>query len=74
MAAGVSWLYALITGLSAPVVRAAGGFTLFLAASFLFRRVRILNGLAAVGLIYLAFDPDELFDPSTARRKASFFS
>lgn len=58
------WAYAFISGLSAPVVRAAGGFTLFLAASFLFRRVRIINALAAVGLIYLTFDPDELFDPS----------
>lgn len=60
----VSWLYALVTGLSAPVVRAAGGFTLFLAASLLFRRVRILNGLSAVGIIYLLFDPEQLFDPS----------
>jgi competence protein ComEC len=58
------WAYALISGFSAPVVRAAGGFTLFLGASFLFRRVRIVNALAAVGLIYLAFDPDELFDAS----------
>jgi competence protein ComEC len=58
------WVYAFISGLSAPVVRAAGGFTLFLAANFLFRRVRIINALAVVGLLYLAFDPDELFDPS----------
>jgi competence protein ComEC len=64
VAALVSWLYALITGLSAPVVRAAGGFTLFLAASFLFRRVRIVNALAVVGFVYLLFDPEELFDPS----------
>jgi competence protein ComEC len=60
----VCWLYALITGMSAPVVRAAGGFTLFLVASYLFRRVRIVNALAAVGIVYLWFDPDELFDPS----------
>ena len=60
----VSWGYALVTGMSAPVVRAAGGFTLFLIASFLFRRIRILNGLAAVGFAYLLFDPNELFDPS----------
>jgi len=59
-----SWLYAFISGLSAPVVRAAGGFTLFLIASYFFRKTRILNMLAAVGLAYLAFDPDELFDPS----------
>ncbi len=59
-----SWLYAFISGLSSPVVRAAGGFTLFLVASYCFRRTRILNILAAVGIAYLAFAPDELFDPS----------
>lgn len=59
-----SWLYAFLSGLSAPVVRAAGGFTLFLIATYFFRKTRILNVLAAVGLAYLTFDPDELFDPS----------
>ncbi len=58
------WLYAFISGLSAPVVRAAGGFTLFLAAAYFFRKTRILNILGAVGLVYLAFAPDQLFDPS----------
>lgn len=60
----VSWLYAIISGFSSPVVRAAGGFTIFLVASYCFRKTRILNVLALVGLIYLLFDPDELFDPS----------
>ena len=64
VAAIASWMYAFISGLSSPVVRAAGGFTLFLVASYCFRKTRILNMLAAVGLVYLAFDPDELFDPS----------
>ncbi len=59
-----SWLYAFISGMSSPVVRAAGGFTLFLIASYCFRRTRILNILAAVGIAYLLFDPDQLFDPS----------
>jgi competence protein ComEC len=59
-----SWLYAFISGFSSPVVRAAGGFTLFLIASFCFRKTRILNILAAVGIVYLIFAPDELFDPS----------
>jgi competence protein ComEC len=59
-----SWLYAFISGLSSPVVRAAGGFTLFLFASFCFRRTRILNVLAVVGMLYLLFDPEQLFDPS----------
>lgn len=60
----VCWLYAFISGFSSPVVRAAGGFTLFLAATCVFRRTRILNVLAAIGIVYLAFAPDQLFDPS----------
>ncbi len=59
-----SWLYAFISGFSSPVVRAAGGFTLFLIASYFFRRTRILNVLAVVGIVYLVFAPDQLFDPS----------
>jgi competence protein ComEC len=59
-----SWLYAFITGFSSPVVRAAGGFTLFLIASYFFRRTRILNVLAVIAMLYLLFDPDQLFDPS----------
>ncbi|HEX4166030.1 MAG TPA: ComEC/Rec2 family competence protein [Bryobacteraceae bacterium] len=64
LATVVCWLYAFISGFSSPVVRAAGGFTLFLAASYLFRRTRILNLLAAVGIIYLLLAPEELYDPS----------
>ena len=59
-----SWLYAFISGMSSPVVRAAGGFTLFLVASYCFRKMRILNALAVVGIVYLLLDPTELFDPS----------
>ncbi len=58
------WLYAFISGFSSPVVRAAGGFTLFLIASYLFRKTRVLNILGAIALIYLAFAPNELYDPS----------
>lgn len=64
VAAVASWLYAFISGLSSPVVRAAGGFTLFLVASYCFRKIRILNALAVVGIVYLLLDPDQLFDPS----------
>lgn len=64
VATAASWMYAFISGFSSPVVRAAGGFTLFLIASYCFRKTRILNMLAAVGIAYLLFDPDELFDPS----------
>jgi competence protein ComEC len=59
-----SWLYAFITGFSSPVVRAAGGFTLYLIASYCYRKTRVLNVLAAIGLLYLLCDPDQLFDPS----------
>jgi competence protein ComEC len=59
-----AWLYALVSGMSAPVVRAAGGFTLFLVARFFFRRTRILNLLAAIASAYLLWDPDQLVDAS----------
>ncbi|HEX3684682.1 MAG TPA: ComEC/Rec2 family competence protein [Bryobacteraceae bacterium] len=60
----VSWLYAFLCGFNSPVVRSAGGFTFFFIAAFFFRKTRILNVLAAVGILYLALDPDQLFDPS----------
>jgi competence protein ComEC len=59
-----TWFYAILTGMSSPAVRAAGGFTLFLLASMCFRKTRILNVLGAIGLVYLLFAPAELFDPS----------
>ena len=62
--AAAAWIYALVSGFSAPVVRAAGGFTLYLVARFFFRRGRVLNLLAAVALVYLLWDPGQLFDAS----------
>jgi len=59
-----AWIYALVSGFSAPVVRAAGGFTLYLVARFFFRRGRVLNLLAAVALAYLLWDPRQLSDAS----------
>jgi competence protein ComEC len=64
MTAAAAWLYALVSGLSAPVVRAAGGFTLYLIARFFFRRGRVMNLLAAIALVYLLWDPGEMFDAS----------
>ena len=64
VAAAASWFYAFLSGMSSPVVRAAGGFTLFMIASYCFRRIRILNSLAIVAFIYLFFSPDLLVDPS----------
>jgi len=60
----VAWLYALVSGFSPPVARAAGGFTLYLAARFFFRRSRVLNLLAAFAIVYLLWRPDELLDAS----------
>jgi competence protein ComEC len=64
LATVVCWLYTFISGMNSPAVRAAGGFTLFLVASYFFRKTRILNILAVIAIIYLSFDPDQLFDPS----------
>ena len=64
LTAAAAWLYALVTGFSPPVGRAAGGFTLYLAARFFFRRGRVINLLAAVAIAYLLAAPVELFDAS----------
>ena len=62
--AAAAWLYALVSGFSAPVVRAAGGFTLYTLARACFRRARVMNLLAAVALVYLAWDPAQIFEAS----------
>jgi competence protein ComEC len=64
MTAAAAWLYALVSGFSAPVVRAAGGFTLYTLARACFRRARVMNLLAAVALVYLAWDPAQIFEAS----------
>jgi competence protein ComEC len=62
LTAAGTWLYALVSGWNAPAVRAAGGFTLFLAARYFYRRGRITNLLAAVAILYLIYDPSQLFE------------
>jgi competence protein ComEC len=62
-AAAAAWLYVLVSGANAPAVRAAGGFTLYLAARFFYRRGRPMNLLAAVAIVYLICDPGQLFEP-----------
>jgi competence protein ComEC len=62
LAASGAWLYALVSGFNAPAVRAAGGFTLYLACRFFYRRRRLLNLLAGVAILYLVWDPSQLFD------------
>ena len=59
-----AWLYALVSGWQAPVVRSAAGFTLFIAARFFFRRPRLLNILAVIAGVLVVFDPAQMFDTS----------
>jgi competence protein ComEC len=64
IAAAAAWVYAAVSGWSAPVIRAAGGFTLYLLARFTFRRGKVLNLLAAIAIVYLCWDPRQMFDAS----------
>ena len=59
-----AWLYAVVTGWQAPCVRSAAGFMLFLAGGYLYRERRLMNVLAAVAIGFLAFDPEQMFEPS----------
>jgi competence protein ComEC len=58
------WIYTGMCGWQAPVVRSAGGFTLFAIGGFFFRECRLLNLLAALALGFLAFDPEQYKDAS----------
>jgi competence protein ComEC len=59
-----SWLYALVTGWQAPVVRSAAGFSLFMIGRLFYRESRIMNLLAAVAIGFLVLDPEQMFDAS----------
>ena len=60
----VAWVYAGITGWQAPVLRSAAGMTLFAVGRCFYREGRLLNILAAVALIFIAIDPEQLIDAS----------
>jgi competence protein ComEC len=60
----IGWLYTALCGWTAPVVRAAGALTLFLIGRWMFRRIRLLNALAAVAIVYLLWDPGQLLEAS----------
>jgi len=62
LTAAGAWLYALVSGGNAPAVRAAAGFSLYLAARYFYRRRRVLNLLAAVAIVFLICDPGQLFE------------
>jgi competence protein ComEC len=56
------WLFALITGLSASVVRAVVMFSFLMTGELLARRVNTLNSLAISALVLLLAKPSFLFD------------
>lgn len=60
----VVWFYALLCGGGAPVMRAAGGATLFLLGGVFYRRASVVNLLAATGFVFLCADPGQLFEAS----------
>jgi len=59
-----AWIYAGASGMTAPIGRAAGGFTLFLMSRFWHRQTHILNSLATVVFCFLLVDPGQLFEGS----------
>lgn len=61
---GILWFYAILTGLSAPVVRSALMFSLFLLADPLGKKPNGENALYGSALILLAYDPFLVFSVS----------
>ena len=59
-----AWLYAGVTGWQAPVLRSAAGMSLYGIGRIFFREGRMLNILAAVALLFVVADPEQLFDAS----------
>jgi competence protein ComEC len=59
-----AWIYAVMSGWGAPVIRAAAGLSIFAVAKLLYREGRVLNVLAAVAITTLAADPEQLFEAS----------
>jgi len=59
-----AWIYAGASGMTAPIARAAGGFTLFLLTRYWHRQTHILNSLATVVFCFLLLDPGQLFEGS----------
>ena len=58
----VIWIYVLIAGWNPPAVRAAGGLTVYAISRYFYRERRTMNLLAAIAIVYLAFDPGQLFE------------
>lgn len=60
----ICWLYVGVCGWQGPVLRAAGGLTLYAIGRFYFRDCRLLNLLASLALLFLAVDPEQVWDAS----------
>ena len=60
----VIWLYALITGMHPPVIRAAVMVSIFLAGEFLGRQRSALTALALTAIIMVAIEPEILWSAS----------
>src|SRR6478735_1198794 len=58
----ILWFYALLTGFSASVVRAAAMFSLVLIASSLDKKDNGMNNLSAASFILLCYDSSWLYD------------
>ncbi len=61
---GTMWFYAVLTGLSAPVIRSALMFTIYLMAKPLHRKENTANALFGSALILLCFDPQLIYSVS----------
>lgn len=64
IAATFLWAYTIAVGADASVARAAMMFTLVVFAPVVWRRSNSLNVVGASGLVLLAWQPENLFDPS----------
>ncbi len=64
LALGIIWLYVLITGAQAPVIRGAIMASLFLAAELLGRQRTAITSLALAAAVMVAFNPQVLWDAS----------
>jgi competence protein ComEC len=64
LTSAAAWLYAMTSGWGAPCVRCAAGLTLYIVGSYFYRERRALNLLAAIAIVFLVFDPDQIFEAS----------
>lgn len=68
------WGYALITGLSPSVLRAATMFTFIVIGNNISRQPNVYNSLAASAFILLCFNPENLYDVGFQLSYAAVFS